>query len=126
VTEQSEPRIIGPDTTFKLFVMRHRFLQGQEAFVANYSEHRAFVMEQIALGRMLAGGPTVPWDGGMMLICAKDRAEAEEFAAADPIAKLGLTTYDITEWTTTTRAQDFTAVLQSRLARVQAGPETGS
>ncbi len=119
MSERIEPRIIGPDETFLLFVMRHRFLQGQDAFVAQYAEHRAFVMEQIASGRLLAGGPTVPWDGGMMLICVRDRSEAEAFAAADPIARLGLTEYEITEWKTTTRADDFTALLETHAVQLR-------
>jgi len=122
VTESVEPQIIGPDTTYRLFVMRHRFLHGQDAFVAHYAEHRAFVMEQIACGRMLAGGPTVPWDGGIILICARDRAEAEAFAAGDPIAQLGLTEYEITEWKTTTRADDFTALIATHVAQLPSGP----
>ena len=119
MADTAEPRIIHPDKTQTLFLLRHRFQRSQAEFIEYYEEHRAFVEAQIAAGRMLSGGPTVPWDGGVILIVADSRAEAERFVAADPIAQKGLTEYDITEWKTTTRADDFTALVQQHREQVQ-------
>ena len=109
--ERGEPRNLGADDMRTLFILRHRFQRSPEDFAAAYGAHRSFVMGHIAAGRFLAGGPLVPWDGGVILAAVPDRAEAERIAASDPLVHAGITEYEVTEWRTTTRAAALTALL---------------
>ena len=106
-----EPPVLSADILHTLFVLRHRFQRPAEEFADAYPAHRAFVSGHLAAGRMLSGGPTVPWDGGLIVLRVGTRAEAEQIVASDPLVAAGITKYDITEWRTTTRLPAFTALL---------------
>lgn len=116
MSESCEPEILGPDEVRTLYLLRHRFQGSQADFAAHYTEHRAFIDEHIAAGRILLGGPSVPWDGGIIVVCARDRAEVDAMVASDPVARAGITDYEVTEWRTTTRAHDITAVIDAHLS----------
>jgi uncharacterized protein YciI len=68
-------------------------------------------------GPLFAEGETVPY-GGMIIVRAKDEAEARAHADADPFHAAGLRTYTLTRWllnegamNLTVRYSDQTAVI---------------
>lgn len=67
--------------------------------------HVAYVTQLMAQGRVHGGGPFVGSDGGMMILRAADRAEAEATAQADPAVTAGVFTHQIEQWTPLFRAR---------------------
>ncbi len=113
MTDATSPRVFGKDVPKTLFVLRHRFQKSPEAFEAAYKGHRAFIEQNMAEGRFVGAGPCVPWDGGIILAHAADRAQIENVVAADPLVGEGITIYEITEWKTTIRSDGFDALLDA-------------
>ncbi|MTD53814.1 YciI family protein [Amycolatopsis pithecellobii] len=107
----SQPRIFGSDVPKTLFVLRHHFQKSPQAFEDAYKGHRAYIERNMAEGTFLLAGPAVPWDGGIILARAVDRAEMEAVVATDPLVDAGITKYDVTEWKTTIRRQEFDAII---------------
>ena len=108
-----DPKVFGRDTTRTVFVLRHRFQKPPEAFEEAYGGHRAFIERNLKSGTFLAAGPAVPWDGGVILAVAADRAAVERLIAADPLVEAGITAYEATEWKTTVRGPGFDAMLDA-------------
>ena len=107
----SNPRIFGSDVPKTLFVLRHHFQKPPQAFEDAYKGHRAYIDRNMAEGTFLIAGPAVPWDGGVILARAADRAAIEAVVATDPLVGEGITEYSVTEWKTTIRRQEFDAII---------------
>jgi uncharacterized protein YciI len=107
----SNPRIFGSDVPKTLFVLRHRFQKSPQEFEDAYKGHRAYIEKNMADGTFLMAGPAVPWDGGLILAQAGDREAIEAVIQTDPLVGEGITEYDVTEWKTTIRRQEFDALL---------------
>ncbi|GAA6179435.1 MULTISPECIES: YciI family protein [unclassified Shimia] len=58
-------------------------------------------------GPLFAEGETVPY-GGMIIVRAKNEAEARAHADADPFHAAGLRTYELTRWMLNEGAMNFT------------------
>jgi uncharacterized protein YciI len=112
-SDSSKPKVFGKDVPKTLFLLRHRFQKDPKQFEEAYKGHRKFFDRNVDEGHFICGGPTVPWDGGMILVCAADRAEAEEIVSTDPLVGEGITVYEIQEWKTTIRRDDFDAILET-------------
>lgn len=111
MADTSRPRVFGTDVPKTLFMLRHRFQKPPGEFEAAYKGHRAFLERNFADGHFIGAGPCVPWDGGIILARAADRAEIENVVGTDPLVGEGITIYEITEWKTTVRSNGFDALL---------------
>jgi uncharacterized protein YciI len=60
--------------------------------------HVAFMQQLFDDGRLIAGGPWRGAGGGMALLRASSREEAETVMAADPAVTSGLSEIEIMEW----------------------------
>lgn len=65
---------------------------------AALAPHREYLARHFATGTMLLAGPQQPRTGGVILVRAKSRAEAEALIAEDPFHQLGLAEYRIVEF----------------------------
>ncbi|MFG1608009.1 YciI family protein [Actinoplanes sp. NPDC049265] len=105
------PRVFGRDVPKTLFILRHRFQKSPQDFEEAYQGHRAYIDRNMADGTFLLAGPAVPWDGGVILARAADRATIEAVVATDPLIAEGITEYTVTEWKTTVRRSEFDAII---------------
>jgi uncharacterized protein YciI len=64
----------------------------------NLREHAAYHDRLVREGRGFAGGGYVGMDGGMAIVRAADRAEAEAILAADPAILNGVFAAELREW----------------------------
>ncbi len=117
--DNANPRIFGNDEPRTLFLLRHRFQKPPHEFEEAYAGHRAYFKRNLQSGRFIVVGPVVPWDGGMILALAADRAEAERMVDEDPLVAAGITQYEITEWKTTVRHPGFSELLDELAATTQ-------
>jgi uncharacterized protein YciI len=106
-----QPQIFRDDKTRTLFLLRHRFQKPPQEFADAYDGHRAYIDRHFETGVFLTAGPTVPWDGGMILARAESREAIAQVVAGDPLIEAGITEYEITEWKTTIRTAGFAALL---------------
>jgi uncharacterized protein len=60
--------------------------------------HLAYLKELKTRGVLLLSGPFADRTGGMVLISAASRAEAEATAEADPLVANGVDSYELREW----------------------------
>ena len=60
--------------------------------------HLAYLQELKARGALVLSGPFADRTGGMVLISAASRAEAESIAEADPLVANQVDTYELREW----------------------------
>ncbi|MFL5805937.1 MAG: YciI family protein [Roseiflexaceae bacterium] len=60
--------------------------------------HLAYLQELKARGVLLLSGPFADRTGGMVVIQAASRAEAEAIAQADPLVANQVDTYELREW----------------------------
>jgi uncharacterized protein YciI len=109
--QTSKPRVFGSDVPKTLFLLRHRFQKDPTDFEDAYKGHREYFDRNVAADHFICGGPTVPWDGGLILACAANLAEIQAIVDTDPLVGEKITVYEITEWKTTIRRDDFDAIL---------------
>lgn len=64
----------------------------------NLREHGAYHALLVREGRSVAGGGYVGEDGGMAIVRAADRAEAEAMLAADPAIQNGVFVAELRQW----------------------------
>jgi uncharacterized protein YciI len=60
--------------------------------------HLAYLQDLKARGVLLLSGPFTDRTGGMVLISAASRTEAETIAQADPLVANRVDTYELREW----------------------------
>ncbi len=80
------------------FVVEITYTAPLERIEAVLAEHRAYLQEGYDRGMLLCSGPQEPRVGGMVLARAAERAEIENFFAADPYRRAGLADYRIIEF----------------------------
>ena len=85
-----------------LFVITYRagprWIAGRPAHEQDLGEHAAYVGQLLADGKVFAGGPFTDSEGGMAILWASDRAEAEAILAADPAQRDGIMIGEIKDW----------------------------
>lgn len=71
------------------------------------ADHRAYLDEGYRSGMLLASGPRVPKDGGVLIAKAADAAALEKFFASDPFKAKGLAVYRFIEFEPVKRHPDL-------------------
>lgn len=95
-----------------MFIIDVAYVAPLEELDAVMAEHRAFLEENIQLGKLVCAGRKNPRVGGMMLASVDTEEEARAMAAGDPFAQKNLATYTFTEWVITKYADDFATFLK--------------
>ena len=84
------------------FILFYDFVENiVERRAPHRAEHLALAQDWVAQGRLLLGGAFAdPADGAALVFAAEDRAQVEEFVAADPyVANRLVTAWRIRPWT---------------------------
>lgn len=91
-----------PSPGRQLFLFIYRpgpaWVAGQPMARQNLREHAAYHARLVREGRSVAGGGFAGMDGGMAIVRAADRADAEAMLAADPAITNGVFAADIRHW----------------------------
>lgn len=72
--------------------------------MAIMGKHRAYLEAAVASGRLMLAGPTLDGVYGVGILATGDMAEAEGFAAGDPVVSSGLMQYRLHPWMASIRA----------------------
>ena len=81
-----------------MFLLLNNYTVDDATLLLARDAHVTWISEQIEAGKVVLAGRQNPPVGGVILIHADSRAEAEAFAAADPYAKEGYATYQVVEF----------------------------
>ncbi len=82
-----------------MFIVDLTYLVPLERIDASLEAHRAFLTRHFDAGVLIASGPKVPREGGVLLAHGVDRAQLDAILATDPFAVEGLARYTVTEFT---------------------------
>ena len=82
-----------------MFVVTITYTQPIEAIEARTVEHREWLDQHVASGRIVAAGPRVPRTGGILIVSSQGtKAELETLLKDDPFQIHGLADYAVTEF----------------------------
>ncbi|MEO0367682.1 MAG: YciI family protein [Pseudomonadota bacterium] len=103
--EESElAKLVKTFANFELWVIETNPAK-PELFRDNIMPHLQYQLELEAKGVMFAAGPLIakkdtppPLNSGLIVIRAKDKAEAQSIADADPMHSSGARTYTLRKW----------------------------
>ena len=86
----------------QLFVVHYRpgtaWVAGRPMHEQNLRPHGLYYRDLLRQGRVVAGGGFVGEDGGLAILRAADRAEAEAMLAADPAIRDGIFAAELRQW----------------------------
>lgn len=80
------------------FVIKLTIVVDRAIYEPYLPAHRDYLEELKARGVLLLSGPFTDRGGGMLLITATSRGEAEAIAQADPLVANRVDTYELREW----------------------------
>lgn len=60
--------------------------------------HIQYLRDLERSGRLVLCGPFTDWNGGMLIVKAENRGEAQEIAEADPFVRLRCRDYEVRTW----------------------------
>lgn len=97
---QPAPAAVTPPRQLFLFLFRPgpNWRPGVPMRQQHLREHAAYHDRLVRDGRGFAGGGYVGMDGGMAIVRAADRAEAEGILAADPAIQNGVFAAELRQW----------------------------
>jgi uncharacterized protein YciI len=81
-----------------MFLLLNDYIADPSEIEKVHPEHGAWFADQIARGKVVVAGRRVPPDGGVIILDADSRAEAEAFAAGDPYTVAGVAKYTVVEF----------------------------
>ncbi|MCC6575619.1 MAG: hypothetical protein IT462_17705 [Planctomycetes bacterium] len=91
-----------------LFVVTITYVAPIEDIEKSTEDHRAYLRKLKTAGRLVASGPFVPRNGGMLLIDAESREQLDYLLRGDPFNQRTLATYEIKQWNPVIGAELFT------------------
>lgn len=83
-----------------MFVVNLNYVASLEQIDANMGDHMQFLRKYYKLNVFIASGRKVPRTGGIILVLAKSKEEAEKIINEDPFIKNKLAEYSIIEFKT--------------------------
>ena len=102
IAQQAPPGPAAETSGRQLFIILYRpgpsWVAGRPMAQQNLREHGLYYRQLMEQGRVFAGGGYVGLDGGMGIIWAADRADAEAVLAADPAIRDGVFAADLRQW----------------------------
>ncbi len=83
-----------------MFVVDLKYIAPLEKIDSHMGEHMAFLRKYYKENNFVASGRKVPRTGGIILMLAQTKEEAEKIIKEDPFIKLKLAEFTITEFQT--------------------------
>jgi len=90
-----------------IFVVNIAYAASIEDIEKSTEDHRAYLRKLKAAGKLIASGPFVPRNGGMLLIDAENREQLDYILRGDPFNLRTLVTYEIKQWNPVIGAEIF-------------------
>lgn len=81
-----------------LFVCKVNYTKSFELVSVHLSDHRAYLAKGYESGILLASGPRVPKDGGIIIGAFASKQDAINFSKNDPFCKKNVAEYEIFEF----------------------------
>ena len=81
-----------------MFLLLNEYTVDETTLDTARPAHTAWFGEQVRAGRVVMAGRQVPPVGGVIVINAETRSEAEEFARLDPYSVAGFASYRVIEF----------------------------
>ncbi|HNR69257.1 MAG TPA: YciI family protein [bacterium] len=90
-----------------MFILNLNYLTPLPQVEEHLDDHRAYLREYFDCGVFIAAGRKNPPVGGVILLRAESKQEAESLAQQDPFYRAGVTEYEIIEFTATRVGKGF-------------------
>ena len=81
-----------------IYMVKLTIVVDRAVYEPHLPAHIAYLQELKARGALVLSGPFADRTGGMVLVNAASRAEAEAIAEADPLIANRVDTYELREW----------------------------
>jgi uncharacterized protein YciI len=81
-----------------IYMIKLTIIVDRAAYEPFLPAHLAYLQELKARGALLLSGPFTDRSGGMVLVRAESREEAEAIARADPLVANKVDGYELREW----------------------------
>jgi len=81
-----------------IFMIKLTIVVGRAVYEPYLPAHLAYLQELKARGALLLSGPFTDRTGGMVLVEAASREEAEAIVQADPLVANRVDSYELREW----------------------------
>ena len=88
-----------------IYMIKLTIVVERSAYEPYLPAHFAYLADLKARGALLLSGPFADRTGGLVLVQAASRAEAEAIAQADPLVANRVDSYELREWLITLRAR---------------------
>ena len=96
-----------------IFMIKLTIVVDRAVYEPHLPAHIAYLQELKARGALVLSGPFADRTGGMVLVNAASRAEAESIAEADPLIANRVDTYELREWLITEGQPEEIVVMRS-------------
>jgi uncharacterized protein YciI len=81
-----------------IYMIKLTIVVDRAVYEPHLPAHIAYLRQLKARGALVLSGPFADRTGGMVLVSAASRAEAESIADADPLVANRVDTYELREW----------------------------
>lgn len=95
-----------------MFIVSLSYIKPLAEVEQHLEAHRAWLDKQYAAGSLLMSGRKQPRTGGVILMRAESRADAERLLAEDPFHQAGVADYQLTEFQVSKVAPGLEACLE--------------
>lgn len=95
-----------------LFIVILRYLVPLDTVLSHREAHLAFLEQYYQQGILIASGPQVPRNGGVILAKSNSREALTAIFQEDPLHKLGCAEYQIFEFMPTKYSESFKVFLE--------------
>lgn len=90
-----------------MFIIELTYTKPLDVIDLYLQEHRAYIEKCCNANYIIAAGPKIPREGGILISGLKDRAQLEAILKNDPYKLNGVAEYKITEFTPVKFNKDF-------------------
>lgn len=96
----------------QLFVVLLSYLKPPEEVDLYLPAHNAFLNKYYSSGHFIVSGPQIPRTGGLILMRAQNREEAEEIMKGDPFSQHSVSTFQVIQFKPADFSEDFERVMR--------------
>ncbi|MBN1543426.1 GTP cyclohydrolase [candidate division KSB1 bacterium] len=90
-----------------MFIVNLTYRVSVAEIEAHLDDHRRYLQKNLDRGVFIAAGRKNPPTGGIILMRAESRQEAEALARQDPFYRAGVAEYELVEFTATRTGKGF-------------------
>lgn len=96
----------------QLFIVLLSYLKPLAQVDQYLPAHNEFLRKHYASGHFIVSGPQVPRTGGLIMLRAQSRSEAESIMAADPFVENKVASFSLVQFRAADFSYDFAEVMK--------------